>query len=67
MHPMSEAQAVSPQIVSNAPASFPPMTFIDAGRVKIGGGCRLVTSTVPAQFADNGKVRIGGGCRLPNR
>lgn len=64
---MSVAQAVPPQIVSSVPASSPPMKFIDAGKVKIGGSCRLVTPRVPAQFADNGKVKIGGGCRLPNR
>lgn len=64
---MSEAQAVPSQTTSSVPAASPVMKFIDAGRVKIGGACRLVTPPVPAQFADNGKVNIGGGCRLPNR
>lgn len=63
---MSEAQAVLSQIVSNVPSSAPKQ-FIDAGRVKIGDACRLMTPAVPAQFADKGKVKIGGACRLPNR
>lgn len=63
---MSVAHIVSSQIVSSVPVS-PPAKFIDAGRVKIGGACRLVMPRVPAQVADAGKVKIGGGCRLPNR
>ncbi len=63
---MFQVQVAPSQIVSNASSSAPKQ-FIDAGRVKIGGACRLVTPTVPAQFADKGKVKIGGGCRLPNR
>lgn len=63
---MAQAQAVPLQTVSSVPA-ISPAKFIDNGRVKIGGACRLVTPSASVQFADTGKVKIGGGCRLPNR
>lgn len=39
----------------------------DAGKVRIGAGCRLQQSPVASnQTADAGKVRVAAGCRLPN-
>ncbi len=43
-----------------------PLRTADAGKVRLGGGCRLPPSPViPLRTADAGKVRLGGGCRLP--
>jgi len=32
----------------------------DAGKIRLGGACRLPVKTV-----DSGKIRLGGACRLP--
>jgi hypothetical protein len=32
----------------------------DAGKIRLGGACRL-----PVATADTGKIRLGGACRLP--
>ena len=38
----------------------------DSGKVRTGGGCRIIR-TPSAAIADAGKVRTGGGCRIIRR
>jgi hypothetical protein len=35
-------------------------SIVDAGKIRLGGACRL-----PVKTADTGKIRLGGACRLP--
>jgi hypothetical protein len=50
----------------------------DAGKIRLGGACRLPVKTAdaagmrpevsrpPAKTSDLGKIRLGGACRLPD-
>jgi hypothetical protein len=52
--------------------NIPTTAILDAGKVRLGAGCRqLIAQAVPAPIpnlppaaiADAGKVRLGAGCR----
>jgi hypothetical protein len=52
--------------------TIPMSSIVDTGKVRLGAGCRHLTSILapaavpnvpPAAVADSGKVRLGAGCR----
>ena len=51
-------------ILTNLPAASPAQVA-DAGRVRVGGSCRILPAAAsPAQVVDAGRVRVGGSCRI---
>ncbi len=43
------------------PSAFRP-EITDAGRIRLGAGCKRLP-TPPAAIADSGKIRLGAGCK----
>ena len=49
-------------------SALPPVArpeIADAGRIRLGAGCKLLPPAPRPEVSDTGRIRLGAGCRQP--